>query len=175
MSPPVTVAPNRSDTQESFTSRIYKFIENPLTFITTPLYFISFLISLALVDLRNTARRAHYHGEQNPPRVPSWLHRAIFYQPSRSTTTDRNSSGVSPGQRLKDEAPARKRRVTRGGLDDDYYHSHQRKLLRMEAEEAFEMRRWVMIGLIVISLGLMWMSWKLVSWGLGAVKALLRS
>jgi hypothetical protein len=56
------------------------------------------------------------------------------------------------------------------GEAEDYYHSKQRKLMKMEAEEAFEIRGWVVTVLGLVSLGVTWMGLKVVWWGLSAVR-----
>jgi hypothetical protein len=59
--------------------------------------------------------------------------------------------------------------VQRGDGGGDYYHSKQRKLLKMEADEAFEIRSGVMVVLGVLGLGLWWAFWRASSWVLGLV------
>jgi hypothetical protein len=50
--------------------------------------------------------------------------------------------------------------------NEKYYHSYQRKLLRMEVDEAFEIRSTVLVALSLISLLVLWGVYKLVAWGL---------
>ena len=110
----------------------------------TPLLFTSFLFSLLLVDLRYSALRAHYHADGQSQRLPRWLHRIVYrYRPYRY--------GDGPD----------------GAGGDGHYHSNQRKLMRMEAEEAFELRGGVLVALVVVGLGMLWMVWRVVAgWGL---------
>jgi hypothetical protein len=97
----------------------------------TPITLITFLLSLALVDLRYNMIRSHNHAD-GPTRLPTWLHR-VLYQPS-------------PYQHVmvKDGDQGEVRQDERGRW---YYHSKQRKLLRMEVEEAFQIRGAVLVAL----------------------------
>ncbi|KAH6649975.1 hypothetical protein F5144DRAFT_543072 [Chaetomium tenue] len=133
----------------------------------TPLIFTTFLISLALVDLRHSALRAHYHADPNtntntnrqPARrvLPPWLHRIVYrYQPHRyanSSPRPAAGPGSSPGSMGGSSDGG-------GGGAGEYYHSKQRELMRMEAEEAFEMR-----GVVVVGLGLAVIYWRWVVGG----------
>ena len=115
----------------------------------TPLVFVSFLVSLALVDFRYSVRRSHYHAE-GQGRLPRWLHRLLFrYQRYQYVAVDE-------GGRPRGETPG-------------YYHSKQRKLVKMEAADAFELRSTVLAIMGVLSLGLVWGLvwglWRLLSWG----------
>ena len=126
----------------------------------TPLLFTSFLLSLLLVDLRNSALRAHYHAANKTCRLlPRWLHRLVYrYRPYRY---DAAGAAGSPG------SPGSPRSV---GEQEDYYHSKQRKLMRMEAEEAFEIRGGVVVALVVVGFGVLWVTWRVVGWGLLAAR-----
>lgn len=144
--------------------------------IMTPLIFISFLVSLAIVDIRNSALRAHYHADPaRSNRLPRWLHRVVYrYQPYRYVVVDEQGRPLgekasSPGLGQVDggvESPG-EGMGRRGGDGGDYYRSKQKKLMRMEAAEAFEIRSGVMVVMGVLSLGLWWVSWRVASWGLG--------
>lgn len=115
----------------------------------TPIIFISFIVSLSLVDMRHSAQRSHYHAEAHS-RLPHWLHKIIFrYQRYRYVAVDEN--GRPTGE------PA-------DNPDQQCYHSHQRKLMRMEVAEAFEIRRSVLVALALLSLGITWGVWKALSW-----------
>ena len=96
----------------------------------TPVICITFLLSLAVVDWRNTAKRSQYHADDPPLSwMPRWL-RGIFYHETQPAGEQDQSE--------RDQA------TTSSQL---YYHSKQRKLMRMEAAEAFEMRGWVVVVL----------------------------
>lgn len=106
--------------------------------VMTPINFASFILSLVLVDMQYSLRRVHSHAEA-PSRLPSWLHSLLFcpqpyYQPARYGKDAVPGGGGS-----------------RGSSSEPYYHSNQRRLMEMEAEEAFRMRNTVLIvfGLVV--------------------------
>lgn len=88
----------------------------------TPINFVSFLFSLLLVDYRYTMIRSHNHAEEST-RLPRWLH-SLLYRPK-------------PDPR---------------GSHDAYYHSNQKKLMRLEATEAFRLRNTILF-LAVLGLG----------------------
>jgi hypothetical protein len=148
----------------------------------TPLIFTSFLLSLALVDLRHSALRAHYHADAadatatQPSRLPGWLHRVIYrYRPYRyQVVVDERGRevGVKKGQGgLGSPAgsPAGSPGLGREVEVEDYYHSKQRELMRMEVSEAFEIRGWVVLGLGLVGLGVLWVGWRVLSWVLMVV------
>jgi hypothetical protein len=116
----------------------------------TPIVLISFLISLAWVDYRYTLMRSHTHSEDDPSRLPNWLHTLLYRpQPQHYVRVKTEGEGV-----VEDENGNR-----------FYYHSNQKKLLRMEAEDAFQMR-WVVVTLLgSIMAGVVWGAWLLISWG----------
>jgi len=116
----------------------------------TPIIFISFLISLSLVDMRHSAKRKHYHAEARDSRMPQWLHRIVFrYQRYRYVPAD--NQGRPLGEAVDGH---------------QYYHSNQRKLMRMEVAEAFEIRSTVVMALGLFSLCVLWGAWKALLWGL---------
>lgn len=53
------------------------------------------------------------------------------------------------------------------GDRDGYYHSRQVELVKMMADEAFEIRGAVLMALVVGGLGVMVGVWKAVGWGVG--------
>lgn len=92
----------------------------------TPVNFVSFLISLVLVDIHYTRLRMHTHAESRS-RLPNWLHDLLY-------------------RRYPYEDIRRKPGGVRGPW---YYHSKQKKLMRMEAEDAFKLRGPVLVGMAV--------------------------
>ncbi|SPQ18899.1 71a70ed5-14ee-4d00-97da-034e1f121df3 [Thermothielavioides terrestris] len=131
----------------------------------TPLILVSFLVSLALVDLRYSALRAHYHADADQAsRLPRWLHRIVYrYRPYRYVAVDERGRPVAEGRPRSPGSPGREA--------EDYYHSKQRKLMKMEAAEAFEIRGSVLVALGLLSLGVFWAAWRLAAWGFGTVMA----
>lgn len=116
--------------------------------IMTPLIFISFVVSLTLIDFRHSARRSHYHAEPGDSRMPKWLHRLLYrYQRYQYVPVD--SQGQPVGEK------------TDGHW---YYHSKQRKLMKMEVDEAFEVRGTVLVVLGLVSLCVLWGVWWALGW-----------
>ncbi|EAA34688.1 hypothetical protein GE21DRAFT_1051 [Neurospora crassa] len=143
--PPVPVSGNRGDAKPDIRrqSALYKVV-------MTPIIFVSFVISLAIVDLKYTMHRSHYHAERRPSRLPPWLHRIVYkYRPYHYTAVDENGKPVENM--------------------DGYYHSKQRKLMAMEADDAFQMRRTVVASLVLAGMVAIWGAWWTLRWVLGKV------
>jgi hypothetical protein len=156
----------------------------PTKLVVTPLVLISFLVSLALVDLRHSARRGQYHAEPDVDAgnqqhggglpLPRWLHRVVYrYRPYRYDKVGGAgpSPAVSPGSLGGPGTPGSS--GIGGGEAEDYYHSKQRKLMKMEAAEAFEIRGTVLVVLSLMSLVGVWVAWRAVCWGVGVVRGLI--
>lgn len=117
----------------------------------TPVIFVSFLFSLAWVDFRYSLMRSHSHSE-TPSRMPRWLHRLLYreapYQYVRVDASGPNaitSSEKEEGKRW-------------------HYHTKQRKLMKMEVEDAFQIRGSVLVVLgLVAALGT-FATWRIGSW-----------
>lgn len=60
---------------------------------------------------------------------------------------------------------------TRNSADDDggewYYHSKQRKLMKMEVTDAFEVRTTVLVVLGLLAAASSWATWRAGLWALG--------
>ncbi|KAK0703809.1 hypothetical protein B0T26DRAFT_513884 [Lasiosphaeria miniovina] len=153
--PPV-VSANQGDAGVRGLSKIYNFV-------MTPVIFVSFLVSLAIVDFRYSVRRSHFHAEgaRRPAWLPQWLHRVIYrYQRYQYVA------------RVDDE---REQRPPDGAAGGQFYHSKQRTLMKMEADEAFEVRSSVLVLLGLASLGVVWAAWRVLCWGSVLVGELMRS
>lgn len=132
----------------------------------TPLIFISFVVSLAIVDFRYSLRRSRYQTESSgnndnthrtTTQTPSWLYQLVFkYRPYRY---------VAVSETTNTQPTAEEKSRSKWGT---YYHTKQRKLLKMEAAVAFEIRSTVLALLGILSLGLFWGAWRVLSWGLYA-------
>lgn len=100
--------------------------------VMTPLIFVSFLFSLAWVEFRYSLMRSHTHtgpdGDRSPPHRIPPWLHRILYRPQ-----------------------------TQDGRDT-HYHSMQRKLLKMETEEAFRIRTMVLCVMGLLLAGLAWMA-----------------
>lgn len=118
--------------------------------MVTPVIFVSFLASLAWVDFRYSLMRSHSHSESRS-RMPGWLHQALYREaPYQYVRVDSNNPGTpGPGE---------------GEGSRWYYHSKQRKLMKMEVEDAFQIR-----GSVLVILGLLaavgtWAAWRAGCW-----------
>ncbi|KAK4180398.1 hypothetical protein QBC36DRAFT_30618 [Triangularia setosa] len=131
--------------------------------IMTPIIFTSFLISLFLVDTRNSALRRHYHASDTESRMPEWLHRIVYrYKRYEYVAVDENGK---PFPISNPQTPATSPKQEK----EDYYHSKQKKLMKMEVAEAFETRSSVIVLLVVLGVAVLWGTWKAASWATGAL------
>ncbi|KAK0369704.1 hypothetical protein CLIM01_12941 [Colletotrichum limetticola] len=125
-------------------------------FVMTPIILVSFLLSLAWVDLTYTIRRSRNHGRQGW--MPSWLHSILYrrsqyrYAEAKDSKTTTPTTTPSP----KDEK------------EEFYYHSKQKKLLRAEVDDAFQLRGQVLVVMALVlftaSLAFAWGGWQISSW-----------
>lgn len=113
----------------------------------TPLIFVTFLLSLVWVDLRYTLKRSRYHSYQGGW-MPCWLHNIVYRRSPYNYVRAKDQSTPSP----RDEQ------------GEWHYHSKQKKLMRMEVDDAFEMRGYVLVAMAVVSLSIAWGFWALSSW-----------
>ncbi|KAI0176165.1 hypothetical protein GGR52DRAFT_347978 [Hypoxylon sp. FL1284] len=123
----------------------------------TPINFITFILSLYLVDSHYHDRRMQEHSERygrlpSWP-LPSWLDRLLFRpQPygwvGRQVTTSTTTTTTT---------------TTPNGARPErwYYHTKQKKLMKMEAADAFELRRPVLLVLAAVAVGATWALWRL--------------
>lgn len=117
----------------------------------TPIIFASFLISLLIVDLRYAAMRSHFHPEDYSTRLPRWLHRILYrYQPYQYVRVG------------KDGKP------TTQHAYQGFYHSKQRKLMKMEVDDAFQIRGTVLFVLGILAMVVGWCFWRMATWVLRA-------
>ncbi|KAJ0162437.1 hypothetical protein CTA2_4567 [Colletotrichum tanaceti] len=106
----------------------------------TPIIFVSFLLSLVWVDIRYTIKRSRNHSQGGW--MPSWLHNIVY----RS----------SPYHYVRVK--------TQKDQQGWYYHSKQKKLLRMEVDDAFQMRGQVLVLLALVSLVVVLAFWLFANW-----------
>lgn len=128
----------------------------------TPVIFVSFLASLAWVEFRYSLMRSHSHSE-TPSSLPRWLHHIVYQEApyryvrvedavgSRPTTPRTTSNGT-----------------TSAGAGESgsgwYYHSNQRKLMKMEVDDAFQIRGTVLMALGLLVLVFTWALWRTGWW-----------
>ncbi|EEU48349.1 uncharacterized protein NECHADRAFT_98627 [Fusarium vanettenii 77-13-4] len=130
----VKIGPPRDATSGEQPSTLY-------SLIMTPINITVFLLSLFLVDLRYTQGRINRYGDgdNGAGRSSRWIPR-WFTQPYQHIGhTDHDAHGSW------------------------HYHSKQKKLMKMEAEEAFQMRSHVLVLLAVMVVLGMSAAWYLTS------------
>ncbi|RDL40067.1 Uncharacterized protein BP5553_00046 [Venustampulla echinocandica] len=130
--------------------------------LISPLIFISFLFSLALIDSRNYSFRQHSHpNSQDAPttifgRIKAFLHPIFFKRISSPyvyvKSPEAKSSGAGNGTR--EEEPW-------------HWHTHQRKMMKAEMDDAFRLRRSVMLVLIGLLIGTILVLATVIRWGWG--------
>ncbi|KAI0459427.1 hypothetical protein F5B21DRAFT_301346 [Xylaria acuta] len=143
-------------------SKIYKAV-------VTPIYFVTFLLSLYLIDNQYRAQRHNQHEANKRP----WLHRLLYQQrsspydwvesyqgssspQSANTTTHRHGAGTKNADDVS--------RSTKEASDSWFYHTKQRKLLKMEAADAFALRDSVLFALCFLVVSVGWVLWRMVVW-----------
>ena len=105
--------------------------------VMTPVIFVSFLFSLAWVEFRYSVLRSHSHNNNNSSSsshsddcrhtwMPAWLHRLVYRRQAYQYVVVHNNE------------------TDKGESRHNYYHSMQRKLLKMETDEAFRVRSTVL-------------------------------
>ncbi|CAO2648923.1 Nn.00g098720.m01.CDS01 [Neocucurbitaria sp. VM-36] len=145
--------------------------EEPLLtkIILTPLYFISFIFSLFIVNYRDRARRTKSHSSHSflSYLYPStWLDPEPYQDPDDSTWGRSSSAGhVEPNDAIgprkdKGSAGGKKKKKTPWHLNKKI-----RKIARLEISDALEMRGTILagicaalgLGLIALWMGMRWL------------------
>lgn len=102
------------------------------SFIMTPINLTVFLVSLLIVDMRYTKNRVQTYGYTHldlPWWYPRWVAQYIWPQPYQHI--GRTDKGKKTNERW-------------------HYHTKQKKLMKMEADEAFEMRSTILVILFAV-------------------------
>lgn len=137
----------------------------------TPVIFVSFLFSLAWVEFRYSLMRSHSHSE-TPSNLPRWLHRVVYREaPYRYVRIDAARSGggssrpTSP-RTSSNGGPSAKASASASDCEGSrwYYHSKQRKLMKMEVDDAFQIRSTVLMALGMLALVFTWAVWRTAWW-----------
>ncbi|KAI0486252.1 hypothetical protein F4859DRAFT_362462 [Xylaria cf. heliscus] len=142
-------------------SKIYKAV-------VTPIYFVTFLLSLYFIDNRYRAQRSYQHESNERP----WLHRFLFRQLSSPYDDVQNQQGRSLPPPQSANITHRYRAGTTGADDDPqsttkeawFYHTKQMKLLKLEAADAFALRDSVLFALCMLAVLVGWALWRMVVW-----------
>lgn len=124
--------------------------------IVTPFLFVSFLISLFLVDTQNAITRTRNSSFFN------FFDPAPYQDPNDSTWGRRDSSmHVEPPDALNpDQRQGRNKRKRKS------WHLHRkiRKIARLEISDAFEMRRRVMVAMALVIMLAGYAVWCFFAW-----------
>lgn len=120
-----------------------KLISRKKQLLIAPLTFLSFLLSLALIDSRNHSLRTHVH---KPPRAPpsTLLGRAhdvvhaLLFRQLDAAKGPYEVVGSSPGAGRG-----------MGKQEPWHWHTKQKKLMRAELEDAFKLRKWVVVCVLM--------------------------
>ncbi|CAG8978396.1 hypothetical protein HYALB_00009982 [Hymenoscyphus albidus] len=115
-------------------------------FILAPLAFLSFILSLALVDSRNTYFRTSSPSSSHPPSriqsVKGFFHALVF----RRREGPYEYVGRERGR--GDGGVEKKGKGKEKGKGEWYWHTKQRKMMKRELDDAFEMRNGVAVALV---------------------------
>ncbi|KAF8866670.1 hypothetical protein BDZ45DRAFT_279872 [Acephala macrosclerotiorum] len=147
----------------------------------TPIIFISFLLSLALIDSQNHHLRTHSHSHSpsRPPpstifgRIKEFFHPLVFKQVPESPYAYVKSPDGKERERSGNRS--RTRGIEGKGMEEEPWHWHtkQRHLMKAEMDDAFRVRKWVVVALAVVVLGVAvggtlvvrWCLWVWRNWG----------
>ncbi|KAI1336923.1 hypothetical protein F5Y15DRAFT_392716 [Xylariaceae sp. FL0016] len=133
----------------------------------TPITFVTFLISLYLIDNHYQHERAKGRYTYPTPatsrtRFPPWLHRLLFRPQPYEWVVDQNQQ-LEQSEKPSKVKGKKKGNGKRGNVEQEqerwYYHTKQRKLMRLEASDAFELRNTVVLGLCVMGMCALWGVW----------------
>ncbi|CAG8954372.1 hypothetical protein HYFRA_00005997 [Hymenoscyphus fraxineus] len=111
-------------------------------FILAPLAFLSFILSLALIDSRNTYFRT---SSQPPSRIQSvkgFFHALVFRRREGPYEYVGRERGGDGGVGVE-------KKGGKGGNGEWYWHTKQRKMMKRELDDAFEIRNGVAVVLVV--------------------------
>ncbi|KAI1132091.1 hypothetical protein F5Y10DRAFT_17012 [Nemania abortiva] len=164
---PKPSAPLRAkDSDVRWQSRIYQAFMTPINFVT-------FIISLYLIDNYHRAQRHRQHeSNANSNNGRSWLHWLLYRERSSpydsidvhhgrpilqsTTTTLHHEIRVSDKENIHTSV-----REAGGSW---FYQTKQRKLLRVEATEAFALRNSVLFVLCILIVSAGWGFWRTMVW-----------
>ncbi|KAH7364133.1 hypothetical protein BKA65DRAFT_490492 [Rhexocercosporidium sp. MPI-PUGE-AT-0058] len=130
--------------------------------LITPMLFLSFLLSLALVDSQNHRLRTktHWHSpSRSQPttllgHVRNFLHGLVWKEVDAGPYAYVRSPNLTVGEGQRERsASASSSPSRRSGENDEPWHWHtkQRKMMRAEVEDAFKVRKWVVVFLVLMA------------------------
>ncbi|KAI1356487.1 hypothetical protein F5Y01DRAFT_267522 [Xylaria sp. FL0043] len=155
----------RADQAKEQQSKIYQAI-------ATPINFTVFLVSLYLIDTRNRAQRHRQpEGKASDSGQRTWLHWILYRRRGSPYDWVDSYQGQPVSQAAYTTTPRHEVRVkdvptgsTRETGDTWFYHTKQKKLLRVEAADAFALRNPVLLVLGVLAVSVGWVLWRMVMW-----------
>ncbi|KAA8577174.1 hypothetical protein EYC84_007170 [Monilinia fructicola] len=106
-------------------------------FIIAPITFISFLISLFLIDRRNSSLRLHQHSQPRTypdtfvGRIREFLHKLVFKPQPYAYIKSPSRGPNAEGDKQREEEPW-------------HWRTKQKKMMKMEVADAFKLRQWVL-------------------------------
>ncbi|APA06519.1 hypothetical protein sscle_02g012890 [Sclerotinia sclerotiorum 1980 UF-70] len=112
--------------------------------IIAPITFISFIISLFLIDQRNSSLRINEHSKPRTypntffGRTQEFLHSLVFKPQPYAYLKSPYRGQHAEGDRKREEEPW-------------HWHTKQKKMMKMEVSDAFKFRQWVLIGMAVVA------------------------
>ncbi|KAB8302084.1 hypothetical protein EYC80_005535 [Monilinia laxa] len=113
-------------------------------FIIAPITFISFLISLFLIDRRNSSLRLHQHSQPRTypntffGRIKEFLHKLVFKPQPYAYIKSPYRGQNAEGDKQREEEPW-------------HWRTKQKKMMKMEVSDAFKLRQWVLVGMAVVA------------------------
>lgn len=108
-----------------------------MQFIITPVTIVSFLLSLALVDLRYSIARAQAASDDAASPLPRWLRETLY----------RRSSNVYVRVQGGPEKEGQEGEEQNG--EPWHYQKYHGKLVKMQLDEAFELRGYVLAAIVL--------------------------
>jgi hypothetical protein len=137
-----------------------------LQLLIAPLTFVSFLVSLALIDTRNTSLRGNHPKRPEPTSllgpVGASLHHLVYKPvPDPSPYAYISSPDAKSGGRA----------ATKGQVEEPWHwHTKQRQQMKAEIADAFRVRQWVLFALLGCALSSLVGTWVIGRWMVSFLK-----
>ncbi|CAL3962332.1 unnamed protein product [Diplocarpon coronariae] len=138
--------------------------------VITPLVFLSFLLSLALIDSHNhNLRHSHSPSHAQPTTVLGHI-RQLIHSLIFTEVKDRGPYAYvkSPASREMEQERDASSSSGRANEEPWHWHTKQGKMMRAEMEDAFKLRKWVVIALVGVLFNGVMAVWMLGRWVIGA-------
>ncbi|KAK0119240.1 hypothetical protein ONS95_008094 [Cadophora gregata] len=135
--------------------------------LITPITFVSFLLSLALIDSQNHRLRTKTHSHSPSRTQPTTLlghirdslHGLVYKEVDQGPYAYVRSPNliVNAREGLRERSASGSRSPRRSGererekAEPWHWHTKQRKMMRAEVEDAFKVRKWVVVFLVLVA------------------------